>query len=341
MSDSADSSWGSSSSIWDRKRRAPVEGTLNSSAGGRSMNTYLGDFRAPLEVVGNTATIRFKADESIVMRGFKLRIEKGNSISPDGCDEIQFGSGTVSSPNYPENHGNNEYCKYKLNADPGKMIKITFDKFDVEREELCVYDRLSIGGRRHCGQENLEYGESRKPMKTVLVNSDSTEVVWSTDGSVAYGGFSFSWESIDNPITVASPPLESAQGFHDHMELFLSQLVYQMEFRRPHMTKALTRFWDKVQITEEYFQTSGNCDWSYSTPTYETFDFKDFDESVLICANLRNFANNAKQFIENFVCMDEHEVPRRTFNRWLKMADKIEQIAEEKSQFCDELEDYY
>merc|ERR1712193_417913 len=107
-------------------------------------------------------------------------------------------------------------------------------------------------------------------METVLVNSDSTELVWETDGSVRFTGFSFTWESVDNPITVASPPLESAQGFHDHMELFLSQLVYQMEFRRPHMTKALNRFWDKVQITEEYFQSSGNCDWSYSSPNYPT-----------------------------------------------------------------------
>jgi len=322
-----------------RKRRAPVEGTLNSVGGdGRSAATYIGDFTDPLYVRGGSATIRFRSDHIVVMRGFKIRIEKGNNISPDGCDEIQSGSGSISSPDFPENHGNHEYCKYTLNADPGKIIKITFDKFDVEGEGFCLFDALSIMGRKHCGRdsrEDLEFGERRMPMKTFLINSDSTELVWETDGSVTRGGFSFSWESVDNPVTIVSPPLESAAGFHDHMELFLSQLVYQMEFRRPFMTKALNRFWEKIQITEEYFQTSGNCDWSYSTPTYQNFDFKDFDETVPMCSNLRNFANNAKQFIENFVCMDEHEVPKRTFNRWLKFADKIDQIAiEQNSNFC-------
>jgi len=337
--DYSSSSFGDSySSYGGRKRRAPVKGTLNESAG-RSTSLSIGDFLAPLEIRGGSATINFETDSSVIMRGFKLRIEKGNEIGPFGCDQVQNGSGTVSSPNHYGDtqieYGNNELCKYTLNAEPGKIIKITFDKFDVEREEWCGFDSLSIQGRKHCGSFAGER-TSRLPMETILINSDSTELVWKTDGSVRYTGFSFTWESVDNPITVASPPLESAQGFHDHMELFLSQLVYQMDFRRPHMTKALNRFWDKVQITEDYFQSSGNCDWSYSYPNYQIFDFKDFDETVSMCSNLRNFARNAEQFIENFVCMDEHEVPRRTFNKWLKMGSNIHGIAENKNSFCDD-----
>ncbi|CBY07560.1 unnamed protein product [Oikopleura dioica] len=326
----------SSSNSSGRKRRAPVEGTLNDSAGGdgRSSSIYIGDFSAPLEISGGSAKIRFQTDSSVVLRGFKLRIEKGNSISPDGCDQVQFGSGSVTSPNFPARHGNNELCKYKLNADPGKMIKITFDKFDVEKENWCQFDSLSIMGRKHCGQEDTDFGEKKMPMKTVLINSDSTELVWQTDGSVAHGGFSFSWESVDNPITFASPPLESAAGFHDHMELFRSQLVYQMEFERPFMIKALNRYWEKIQVTDEYFQTSGNCDWVGNTPKYQTFDFKDFDASETLCTNLRNFANNAQQFVLNFVCMDNHEVPKRTFNRWMKMGSNIHRIAADHDGFC-------
>ena len=328
-----------SSSYQGRKRRAPVKGTLNESAG-RSTSMIIGDFTAPLEVTGGRATLNFKTDSSVVMKGFKLRIEKGNEIAESGCDMVQNGSGTVSSPNYYGDnqktfYGNNELCKYTLTAEPGKIIKIMFDKFDVEREGQCGYDSLSILGRKHCGKENSDR-TSHVPMKTILINSDSTELVWKTDGSVAYGGFSFTWESVDNPVQVASPALESAQGFHDHMELFLNQLVYQMTMERPHMTKALNRFWDKVQITEEYFQSSGNCDWSYSTPNYQTFEFKNFDETVSQCANLRNFANNAKQFVENFVCMDGHEVSRRTFNRWMKMGDKISHLAARKNGFCED-----
>merc|ERR1712127_312918 len=329
--DSYGSSFGSSHSSSGRKRRAPVKGTLNSSAGGdgRSTSVYFGDFTAPLEVAGGRATIRFQTDLSVVLRGFKLRIEKGNSIEPEGCDQVQNGSGRIDSPAFPEYHGNNELCKYTLNAEPGKMIKIMFHKFDVESQKYCNYDSLSIMGRKHCGEE--ESRSRRKPAHTVVVTSDSTELVWETDGSVTQGGFSFTWESIDNPIQLDSAPLESAESFHDHMELFQNRIRYQMKFHRPHMVYALSRFWEKVKITEEYFQTSGSCDWSYSTPTYQTFDFKDFDENVSQCENLANFANNAEQFIESFVCMDEHEVPKRTFRRWMKMASNIRRLADAKS----------
>ncbi|CBY09587.1 unnamed protein product [Oikopleura dioica] len=39
--------------------------------------TYIGDFIAPVQIKGNSATIKFTTDSSVVLRGFKLRIEKG------------------------------------------------------------------------------------------------------------------------------------------------------------------------------------------------------------------------------------------------------------------------
>ena len=107
----------------------------------------------------------------------------------------------------------------------------------------------------------------------------------------------------------------------------MSQLVYQMEFRRPHMTEALNRFYDRVQIAEKYFQKEGNCDWSYYQPAYQEFDFKKFDPSISMCDNLKNFANNANNMIMSFVCMDPSEVPRRTFNRWILMSTRIYGLA--------------
>ena len=58
------------------------------------------------------------------------------------------------------------------------------------------------------------------PQESLYVLSESTELVWKTDGSVTKNGFSLSWESVDNPAgPAASGPLESAAGFHDHMEV--------------------------------------------------------------------------------------------------------------------------
>lgn len=114
------------------------------------------------------------------------------------------------------------FSRYTLNADAGKIIKITFDKFDVESEFLCEFDFLSINGRKHCGTEDKSFGNKKMPLESLYVLSESTELVWKTDGSVTKGGFSLSWESVDNPTgAAASGPLESAAGFHDHMEVKL------------------------------------------------------------------------------------------------------------------------
>ena len=154
-------------------------------------------------------------------RGFHLRIEGIKN------DKIQYSSGTVTSPGWPENYGNNEMCVFKLNADPGKIIKITFEEFDVERATLCEYDSLSIMGRKHCGNWSR-----KSPEKEVLIYAESTELIWSTDGSVTEKGFRFSWESIDNPIEVPSGALESAAGFHAHIEVNAKFLLIKIFSKR-------------------------------------------------------------------------------------------------------------
>ena len=171
--------------------------------------TYFGDFSAPLQIQGGKATLNFHTDSIAIMRGFKLRIEAVT------CNEVQTGSGAVSSPNWPENYGINEECKYTLTAEPGKHIKITFNEFHLEKSGDCVHDSLTIMGRRHCGKS----GDRNAPENVVLVPAGSTVITWKTDGSVRKGGFSFSWESVDSEIEVSSRALESAAGFHDHMEV--------------------------------------------------------------------------------------------------------------------------
>ena len=106
-----------------------------------------------------------------------------------------------------------------------------------------------------------------------------------------------------------------------------------MQLRRPWMSKALERFWKNIQIAEEHFQNEGECDWKYHTPTYKAFDFKQFDPTFSKCKNLRNFASNAKQFLDNFVCMDGHELPRRTLIKWRKQAENLSELADKLSNY--------
>ena len=113
-----------------------------------------------------------------------------------------------------------------------------------------------------------------------------------------------------------------------------------MGLKRPKRHRALGRFSWNAKIAEKNFQTEGAC--SENDPKYETFDFKTFDPNSSMCTNLDNFAVNARQFFDNFVCMDDHETPKRTLKKWHKMAEKISQMSSilrsHDSGPCDDLE---
>ena len=98
-----------------------------------------------------------------------------------------------------------------------------------------------------------------------------------------------------------------------------------MGVKRPKRKRALEHSWYNVDNAEINFQTEGVC--SKNDPKYETYDFKTFDLNASMCTNLDNFAENARQFFDNFVCMDDHETPKRTLKKWHKMADKMNEIS--------------
>ena len=69
-------------------------------------------------------------------------------------------------------------------------------------------------GRKYCGNSSR-----KSPKEMVMIYAESTELLWSSDNNVTSKGFSFSWESVDNPVQLQSGPLESAAGFISHMEV--------------------------------------------------------------------------------------------------------------------------
>lgn len=113
----------------------------------------------------------------------------------------------------------------------------------------------------------------------------------------------------------------------DHMVLKADKL------RQLNRREALNEIWDNFDIRDEHFQTEGHCK---NEINYELFEFKVFDGSQTICTNIQNFASNARQFLENFVCLDwawEYLSPwtyplhpNRTLKKWHKMVGEIESL---------------
>ena len=97
-----------------------------------------------------------------------------------------------------------------------------------------------------------------------------------------------------------------------------------MVIRQPERLKALTEIWNSIQIAEQQFQTEGDCNIEIDYTIF--YNYEVFDASKSICKNLQNFASNARQFVENFVCLDNDALPNKTLKkischygiRWLR-----------------------
>uniref|UniRef100_G1P1I3 Adhesion G-protein coupled receptor G6 n=1 Tax=Myotis lucifugus TaxID=59463 RepID=G1P1I3_MYOLU len=98
-------------------------------------------------------------------------------------------SGTFTSPCYPNDYPNAQYCMWTLRAPAGYIIQITFNDFDIEEAPNCIYDSLS-----------LDNGESQKKFcgataKGLSFNSSANEMLvsFSSDFSIQKKGFNASY----------------------------------------------------------------------------------------------------------------------------------------------------
>ena len=62
------------------------------------------------------------------------------------CNEFHNSTtGTIRSPNYPNNYWNNAYCQYLIKYwDPATVIEINSLRFDIEVSNYCKYDSVKI-----------------------------------------------------------------------------------------------------------------------------------------------------------------------------------------------------
>ncbi|XP_067930935.1 sushi, von Willebrand factor type A, EGF and pentraxin domain-containing protein 1-like [Watersipora subatra] len=114
--------------------------------------------------------------------------------SANTCGQPVMGlSGTLTSPNYPADYRNNDYCETEI-AMPG-AISITLTVDDIYLESCCdylrVYTRNDTVLKQFATQETLE------------VPGDLVKVTFTTDGSRVLKGFSMRWQG----VSCGPPPL--------------------------------------------------------------------------------------------------------------------------------------
>uniref|UniRef100_A0A8C7F586 CUB and Sushi multiple domains 2 n=1 Tax=Oncorhynchus kisutch TaxID=8019 RepID=A0A8C7F586_ONCKI len=155
------------------------------------------------------ATVHFSCDEGYELQGSKsiscLRVtdsyvgwsdDRPICRAPMCGGQLRGPNGIITSPNYPVQYDNNANCTWVIIAtDTTKVIKVTFEDFDLERG----YDTLTVGDGAAVGDQKTVFHVLSGTTTPDLVVSTSHQM-WlnfKTDDTSGSQGFKVSYEEID------------------------------------------------------------------------------------------------------------------------------------------------
>uniref|UniRef100_A0A452U8T7 Cubilin n=1 Tax=Ursus maritimus TaxID=29073 RepID=A0A452U8T7_URSMA len=162
-----------------------------------------------IDTSSNTALVRFVTDGSLTASGFRLRFE--SSMEECGGD-LQGPTGTFTSPNYPNPNLHGRVCEWRITVQEGRRITLTFNNLSLEAHPSCSSERVTIlNGIRSNSPQLEELCSSVNVSNTIKSSGNTMKVVFFTDGSRPYGGFSASYTSSEDAVC-GGPLTHSPEG---------------------------------------------------------------------------------------------------------------------------------
>ncbi|KAJ8039372.1 Cubilin [Holothuria leucospilota] len=155
---------------------------------------------------GNNLLVKFTSDSSITRSGFEGSFTFSNFFEA-GCNQFVNVSGDVlRSRNFPNSYGNDANCHYFIRAPDGKVVQIFFLSFQLDpncqRDSLMIFDGNST---ENILLDTLCGFEVPKPVKT---SGSAAYLVFRSDGSISYQGFSASVVFLDAELALALNPVK-------------------------------------------------------------------------------------------------------------------------------------
>ncbi|GAB6032010.1 hypothetical protein CHUAL_010385 [Chamberlinius hualienensis] len=92
----------------------------------------------------NQLFLLLESDHSIAHSGFNLTYR-----ATDCGGEIGESGGTIQSPLYPSNYGNDVHCSWAIQLNEGQQTRIVFDDFQLELSENCSKDYVLVRNALH------------------------------------------------------------------------------------------------------------------------------------------------------------------------------------------------
>ncbi|EYC41622.1 hypothetical protein Y032_0562g3499 [Ancylostoma ceylanicum] len=174
-------------------------------------------------------TLTWKTDATQEYRGWRIDYQ----FIPDGAEcgyTIRAMSGVISSPNYPEDYGNDEECIWDIQVPLGYHIHLQFTHFDVAPSEDCSKDSLTIS-QEHSSRALAPVGdyyflfedeEAHSPLcgitlpKAFRSESNRIRLNFTTDESTTAAGFRAEWRAECGTVFRLSHGVISSPNYPDH-----------------------------------------------------------------------------------------------------------------------------
>ncbi|XP_051775015.1 CUB and sushi domain-containing protein 1 [Erpetoichthys calabaricus] len=155
------------------------------------------------------SSLQFSCDEGYELQGSKsitcMRVSETFAAWSDQrplcrarmCGtQLRGPSGVITSPNFPVQYDNNAHCTWVITAsNPSKVIKLTFEEFDLERG----YDTLTVGDGGQVGDQKSVFHVLTGTNTPDLIVSTSHQMwlLFKTDETSGSLGFKVSYEEIE------------------------------------------------------------------------------------------------------------------------------------------------
>ncbi|MGH0144022.1 UNVERIFIED_CONTAM: hypothetical protein FKN15_047101, partial [Acipenser sinensis] len=164
-------------------------------ATGTKLGRYCGRSAPPsLTSTDNMMTLLFVSDSSISTEGFSASYVSINATTD--CGEVYTApTGTLTSPNYPNNYPNSRQCIYKIIVETNRQIMLNFTDFILEHTyPSCSFDHIEIrdGGYETSPLIGKYCGTYTPPL--VISHSNRLWIKFSSDVTVTYKGFMAHWD---------------------------------------------------------------------------------------------------------------------------------------------------
>ncbi|XP_054274028.1 cubilin-like isoform X2 [Macrosteles quadrilineatus] len=143
----------------------------------------------------NLVTVTFHSDDSVHREGFTAHYVMVDQRKVCG-GTIRSVSGSIATPNYPEDYPDNKECIWIIHVPQGRQIKLRFESLDIENTSpSCAYDSLTIRNGLHETSPIVgKYcGKMTPPEVTSLTNG--LWIHFSSDRSATYKGFRATWDA--------------------------------------------------------------------------------------------------------------------------------------------------